>query len=157
MTGTSFRNGSEDINKRRQHVRTKTTFTILMTVAVMFATVAVGYAGGGGAGLGGGVIFQCYDVEGGTAPPQVLSIDDDLTAPATVSLGKPKMVCTLSSATVTNGAGLNAVTVGDHFTCYQTRGQAGGNQQIQILDTLSQQSLKVGSSDFVCVSADRLP
>lgn len=134
----------------------KTTFTILMTVVVMFSTVAVGYAGGGGAGLGSGVILQCYDVEQGTAPPQVLSIDDDLTAPATISLGKPKLVCTLSSATVTNGAGLNATTVGDHFTCYQTRGQAGGNQHIQILDTLSQQSLKAGSSQFVCVSADRL-
>jgi hypothetical protein len=140
-------------------MKSRMIFASLVTVALVMSWAAVGNAGGGGAGVGGVPLFQCYTVEHGTAPGQILDMNDQFINPTTEHLGKPAVICTPASATVLNGLDINAATAdGDHIICYNVPGGATATRSnIQTNDAFQlNQALTVnGEARLVCVLAEK--
>jgi hypothetical protein len=158
MTGRESREEVKSSTRGGSALRSKTTFTILMTVVLMASTVTLGYAGGGGAGGGPGtILLQCYEAAAGPNAPQILTVDDQFIDPTTEKIGKLKMICSFNpSATPTANSpdGFHPVTAFDSFTCYEAPG-ANSKSTVSYTDNLfaSPQSAKVGTSQVLCVAA----
>jgi hypothetical protein len=137
-------------------MNTRSIVAVLVMVAAVASPVADAQAGGGGLGLGGTVVFQCYTIQQGVTPPHALEADDPLSPLQPVRLGKAKMVCALADASVLNNEPLNGVLFGDHFVCYETLGPQATTSEVGLIDPLAQQTVKVGQSRFFCAAADRV-
>ncbi len=142
-------------------MKTKAMFIVVMTVALIGASVAIGYAGGGGSGgPGGTTFFQCYAVQDGPNPPHVLEVDDQFIDPTVEKVGKLKMICSFNpnvSQVGENPPDLNVVQVFDHITCYEAPG-AHTKAVVSYTDTFfgEPQIVKVdGPSKFICVLAKK--
>ena len=142
-------------------MKAKTTLILLMTGVLIGASVAAVYAGGGGLGGPGGTIFlQCYSVQEGPNPPQVLTVDDQFINPTVEKVGKLKMICTFPTVTLAdNSVGLNLSPFeANHFTCYEAPPAANASAVVSYVDTFfdTTQTVKVnGPSKFICVQAEK--
>jgi hypothetical protein len=140
-------------------MKAKTMLIVLMTVALIGANVAVGYAGGGGSGgPGGSIFFQCYNAEQGANPPHVLEVNDQFIDLTVEKVGKLKMICSFNP-TVTQVVGspgdINVVQVFDSITCYDAPG-AHAKAVVSYTDNFfgDPQTVKVqGPSQLICVPA----
>jgi hypothetical protein len=143
--------------ERRTHMRTKTVLAVVLAFGLVGAFASIGHAGGGGAGNPGGILlFQCWGVEQGTRPAQVLSVDDQFTNPTRERPGKLKMVCAPSTFQVLNGLDVNADrSSDDHLTCYQADDEAETSSSVvTVTDGFTSQTVRVsGDSKFLCTTA----
>ena len=137
-------------------MKAKIAFTILVAAAVM-ANVAVGYAGGGGAGgPGGEVFFQCYPAATGPNPPHVLEVNDAFTDPTVQAVGKLRMVCSFNPDVLKVGENppdLRVVQTPTIVTCYEAQ-SAKTHSDVTYTDTFfgEPQTAKVnGTSHLLCV------
>ena len=135
-------------------MKIRSALVVLMTVGLIVSSVGTGHTGGGGqGGPGGEFLLQCYGVQQGTAPPHVLSIDDQFTDATAEKVGKLKLVCTPADFTVVNSdvAQVQVVDGADHLTCYEATQAHATSSVVTLTDTFGEQTVKLqGPSRYVC-------
>src|SRR6266850_6033585 len=103
-------------------MKSRMILAVLMTLALVTSSVAVGYAGSGGGSPITATLFDCYMIHNGADSPYVLELTDRFGVLQNVTLGKSRMLCTpTSAATVKTGPVLNpdfVTTEPDHLKCY---------------------------------------
>jgi hypothetical protein len=128
-------------------------------LAAMALVVSAGtaHAGGGGFGNPGGLLlFQCYVVQHGTAPPHVLEFNDQFTDPAQGPVGRLRMVCAPADFQVVNAEDVNVVLNPDHLTCYDGPSINPIRSDIEVRDAFGTQTVTVQpKSRFICVQAEK--
>ena len=130
-----------------------------MTAAFTMTNVAVGYAGGGGAGgPGDQVFFQCFNASNGPNPPHVLNVNDQFTDPTDQKVGKLKMICSFNPDVLpVSDNDLRAAEARPTIvTCYESHG-AKTKSNILYTDTFfgEPQTAKVnGQAQLICVLGD---
>jgi hypothetical protein len=142
-------------------MKTRIMLGALIMAAVIGSSVGVGYAGGGaGGGPGGVILYQCYEVNQGSALPHRLSINDQFTDDTPKRVGKPKLLCAPTDWSVLNEVDIDVSAVGEHITCYEVSGVQETTSVVLLNDVFSApsggQQVKVqGPSKFVCVFATK--
>jgi hypothetical protein len=137
-------------------MKTRMTLAVLMAVGLIVSSVGTGHAGGGGQGGPGGIfLYQCYAVQQGSAPPHVLTIDDQFTSATAEKVGKLKLVCAPTDWSVVNtDVAQVQVVEGDHITCYEVSQAQAAPSNVTLTDAFGAQTVKVqGPSRFVCTFA----
>jgi len=127
----------------------------LMAIALVASSAVSAQAGGGGLGtLGDQVFFQCYFIEHGVDPTNVIEVNDQFTNPTQFSPGKAKMLCAPADGSPVVGQ-LTTLPpfAGDHLMCYDVPGDTTANAVVSMSDPLATQTVKTGPRKFVCVGA----
>jgi len=142
-------------------MKTRIMLGALIMAAVIGSSVGVGYAGSGGGGEGGIILWQCYGIAPGVKPPHDLSIDDQFTNATNEKVGKLKLVCTPTTFTLNNP---DVATLdpqpqndgADHITCYEVSQAQATPSEVTLNDAFGEQTVRVqGLSKYVCVLATK--
>ncbi len=133
---------------------------VVMALALVAGSAAVVSAGSAGVPLDV-FVADCYLISGSN-PPHVLTLDDQFfpspDSRTGVKLGKAKLLCTPTNATVTSADDVRAGLSTDHLKCYEAPpASAQPNLSVQLVDPFLAETVKVGIPAFVCVGAVKCP
>ena len=140
-------------------MKSRMILTVLMTLALVASSVAVGYAGSGGGSPITATLFDCYTIHNGTDSPYVLELTDRFGHFQNVTLARSRMLCTpTSAAIVTRGPVLNSAfdpNAADHIKCYDVIGNnpAAPRGALKIIDPLSTETVAFDPVPMVCTPA----
>src|SRR2546425_8885584 len=140
-------------------MKSRMILAVLMTLALVTSSVAVGYAGSGGGSSITATLFDCYMIHNGTDSPYVLELTDRFGHFQNVTVARSRMLCTpTSAAKVTRGTVLNSAfdeTLADHFKCYDVIGNnpAAPPSALEIIDPLSTETVTFDPVPMLCTPA----
>jgi hypothetical protein len=144
-------------------MKTRIMLGALIMAAVIGSSVGVGYAGSDGGGSSDNaniLLYQCYAVGGGSAPPLPLDRDfklnDEFTMATVQEVGKLKLLCTLADWNfIPKDPAVLTVPLGfSHITCYEIKQVQTTQSDVTVHDAFGSQTVTVqGQSKYVCSQA----
>jgi hypothetical protein len=134
-------------------MKTRMLAAVLMTLALVISSVAVGHAGGGAGESITDTFFDCWEIQNGSNSPYTLAVTDRF-GDHTVRLGKSRLLCTPTSAiSVERGPTPSAPPAeASEIKCYDVLGTQpkGPREAITLTDSLGEETVTLKKLSILC-------